>query len=92
MNPVLRLLAVTTVFGLLAPVSHAQNYPARPVRMMVPFQAGGGSDTMGRIVSSKLSERLGQQFIVENRPGAAGSIGADIAARAPADCDWSESR
>ena len=85
MNTLLRLLAMTAVFGLLAPVSNAQNYPARPVRMMVPFQAGGGSDTMGRIVSSKLSERLGQQFIVENRPGAAGSIGADIAARAPAD-------
>jgi len=85
MKSLLRLLAVTAVLGLLAPVSHAQNYPARPVRMMVPFQAGGGSDTMGRIVSSKLSERLGQQFVVENRPGAAGSIGADIAARAPAD-------
>src|SRR5687767_5564839 len=85
MKPALRFIAVAMSAGLLAPVSHAQNYPARPVRMMVPFQAGGGSDTMGRIVSSKLSERLGQQFVVENRPGAAGSIGADIAARAPAD-------
>lgn len=63
----------------------AQNYPTRPVRMMVPFPAGGGSDTMGRIIGGKLSERLGQQFVVENRPGAAGSIGAEIAARAPAD-------
>jgi tripartite-type tricarboxylate transporter receptor subunit TctC len=85
MKTALRFIAAAMSAGLLAQVSHAQNYPVRPVRMMVPFQAGGGSDTMGRIVSSKLSERLGQQFVVENRPGAAGSIGADIAARAPAD-------
>jgi tripartite-type tricarboxylate transporter receptor subunit TctC len=85
MKTALRFFAAAMSAGLLAQVSHAQNYPVRPVRMMVPFQAGGGSDTMGRIVSSKLSERLGQQFVVENRPGAAGSIGADIAARAPAD-------
>jgi tripartite-type tricarboxylate transporter receptor subunit TctC len=71
------LCAATTVM--------AQTYPTRPVRMMVPFPAGGGSDTMGRILGGKLSERLGQQFVVENRPGAAGSIGAEIAARAAAD-------
>ena len=77
----------TSTFVLLCATATvaAQNYPTRPVRMMVPFPAGGGSDTMGRIIGGKLSERLGQQFVVENRPGAAGSIGAEIAARAPAD-------
>lgn len=84
MHNAFRLFAVTIVF-LGATTVAAQGYPTRAVRMMVPFPAGGGSDTMGRIIGGKLSERLGQQFVVENRPGAAGSIGADIAARAPAD-------
>jgi tripartite-type tricarboxylate transporter receptor subunit TctC len=53
--------------------------------MIVPFPAGGGSDTMGRILGQKLGERLGQQVVVENRPGAGGSIGADLAAKAPPD-------
>lgn len=79
-----RLTLAAAALALFS-TSFAQNYPTRPVRMMVPFPAGGGSDTMGRIVGAKLSERLGQQIVVENRPGAAGSIGADIAARAPAD-------
>lgn len=77
--------AAFIVLTLVAGSAAAQAYPNKPVRMMVPFPAGGGSDTMGRIVGSKLSERLGQQIVVENRPGAAGSIGADIVARAPAD-------
>ncbi|MGQ0525091.1 MAG: Bug family tripartite tricarboxylate transporter substrate binding protein, partial [Betaproteobacteria bacterium] len=81
----LRILASTLVLLCAAAAATAQTYPMRPVRMMVPFPAGGGSDTMGRILGGKLSERLGQQFVVENRPGAAGSIGAEIAARAPAD-------
>lgn len=63
----------------------AQAYPAKSIRMVVPFPAGGGSDTMGRIVGQKLSERLGQQFVVDNRPGAGGSIGADMVARAAPD-------
>ena len=79
------MLAAWVVLALLGGTAAAQTYPSRPVRMMVPFPAGGGSDTMGRIVASRLGERLGQQIVVENRPGAAGSIGADIAARAPAD-------
>ena len=80
-----RVFVASVVCALVAATATAQTYPSRPVRMMVPFPAGGGSDTMGRIVGGKLSERLGQQIVVENRPGAAGSIGADIAARAPAD-------
>jgi tripartite-type tricarboxylate transporter receptor subunit TctC len=63
----------------------AQSYPTKPIRMIVPFPAGGGSDTMGRILGQKLGERLGQQIVVENRPGAGGSIGADLAAKAPPD-------
>lgn len=83
--PLSRVFVASVVCALVAATATAQTYPSRPVRMMVPFPAGGGSDTMGRIVGGKLSERLGQQIVVENRPGAAGSIGADIAARAPAD-------
>jgi tripartite-type tricarboxylate transporter receptor subunit TctC len=86
MIAVLRFAAASVVLALAATTTaSAQTYPSRPIRMMVPFPAGGGSDTMGRIVGGKLGERLGQQIVVENRPGAAGSIGADIAARAPAD-------
>ncbi|OGA48613.1 MAG: LacI family transcriptional regulator [Betaproteobacteria bacterium RIFCSPLOWO2_12_FULL_62_58] len=77
--------AASIMINLIAGSAAAQSYPNKPVRMMVPFPAGGGSDTMGRIVGTRLSERLGQQIVVENRPGAAGSIGADIVARAPAD-------
>lgn len=77
--------AASVTINLIAGSAAAQTYPSKPVRMMVPFPAGGGSDTMGRIVGTRLSERLGQQIVVENRPGAAGSIGADIVARAPAD-------
>ena len=62
-----------------------QAYPVRPIRMMVPFSPGGASDLAARIVGQKLSERLGQQVVVENRPGAGGSIGAELAAKAPPD-------
>jgi tripartite-type tricarboxylate transporter receptor subunit TctC len=63
----------------------AQNYPARPVRLLVAFSAGSGTDTIGRIMASGLTETLGQQVYVENRAGASGNIGAEIAARAAPD-------
>jgi tripartite-type tricarboxylate transporter receptor subunit TctC len=63
----------------------AQTYPARSVRFVVPFQAGSGTDTIARLVSEGLAQAFGQQVIVENRPGAAGNIGAEVAAKSPAD-------
>lgn len=63
----------------------AQAYPARPVRMIVPFPPGGSTDTYARIISPKLSEVLKQQVVVDNRPGAGGALGAELAAKAPAD-------
>ena len=71
---------------LLAPcLALAQSYPAKPVRVVVPFAPGGGSDITGRLIAAKLSERMGTQFIVENRAGAGGNLGATEVVRAPAD-------
>ena len=64
---------------------HAQNYPSRPLRMIVPTAPGGGTDFTGRLVAAKLSESLGQQVVVENRGGGGGSVGADNAAKSTPD-------
>jgi len=66
-------------------VARAQAYPARPVRIVVGFPAGGATDIMARLMGEWLTERLGQQFIIENKPGASGNIGTETVARAPAD-------
>src|SRR5687767_6272394 len=63
----------------------AQPYPAKPVRFIVPFAPGGSGDIVGRTIGVKLTEAWGQQILVDNRPGAAGTIGAAVVARAPAD-------
>ena len=63
----------------------AQGYPAGPVRVIVPFPPGGGVDGAGRLISQKLTEALGRQFVVDNRPGANGMIGSELAARSPKD-------
>src|SRR5262245_21005752 len=63
----------------------AQTYPSKPVRLIVADAAGGAPDQLGRALAQKLSESLGQQVIVDNRPGAAGALGADVAAKSPAD-------
>lgn len=79
-----KTLAVV-MFAALTAVSLAQSYPAKPVRFIVPFAPGGGNDVMARLISGKLSENLGQQVIVDNRAGAGGSIGSELAAKAPPD-------
>jgi tripartite-type tricarboxylate transporter receptor subunit TctC len=66
-------------------IARAQAYPTRPVRVVVPFAAGGGSDITARLMGPWLSERLGQPFVIENRPGAAANIGTEAVVRAPAD-------
>jgi tripartite-type tricarboxylate transporter receptor subunit TctC len=65
--------------------ARAQAYPSRPVRIVVGFPAGGATDIQARLMGEWLSQRLGQQFIVENRPGASGNIGTELAVRSPAD-------
>ncbi len=74
------------VFAMFAAGSAwAQTWPTKPVRVIIPWPAGGSNDVVGRIITQKLAETLGQSFIVENRSGAAGTIGADVVAKAPAD-------
>jgi tripartite-type tricarboxylate transporter receptor subunit TctC len=63
----------------------AQSYPSKPVRLLVSFSAGSGTDTIGRIVAGGMTQALGQQVVVENRAGAAGNIGAELAAKSPPD-------
>lgn len=81
----LRSLALVCLVSLLAFGGSAQAYPTKVVRFVVSFSAGSGSDTIGRIIAQGLTQTFGQQVIVENRAGAAGNIGAEIASRAPAD-------
>ena len=82
-------IAVVTVLGiaagLIAHTAAAQGYPARPVRILAGFPPGGGTDVMARILGQKLSEMWGQQIVVENRPGASGTIAADLVAKSAPD-------
>src|SRR3977135_198839 len=92
-NPMRTLIRVIgPVARLTAGSCHAQNaptarepYPTRPVRIIVPFAAGGPGDLISRLIAQKLSEGLGKQFYVENQGGAGGNIGMGMVARAPAD-------
>ncbi len=70
---------------VLANIAYAQIYPSKSIRLIVPFAPGGGNDTVARAVAQQMSQSLGQAVIVENKPGAGGALGADLAAKAPAD-------
>src|SRR5919201_2170999 len=79
-----RCLAALALIGVALGAS-AQNFPAKPITTVVGFEPGGGTDTVGRIVSKTLSEQIGQQAVVENRAGAGGDIAVDYVARSVPD-------
>ena len=92
MNPFDSLLRRSVLFAavglgvaFLAFPTSAQDWPAKPVRVIVPFPPGGGTDTVARPLAAKLSQLSGQQFVIDNRGGAGGTIGAAVAAKSPAD-------
>jgi tripartite-type tricarboxylate transporter receptor subunit TctC len=84
MAAVIRVLATFAIL-VCSYAASAQTYPGRPVKMIVPFAPGGPADVVARLLTQKLSERLGQQFYVENQPGAGGNLGMGAAARAAPD-------
>ncbi len=81
-----KLLAVAAVAGLSCiSGAYAQNYPTKPITLIVPYPAGGANDMLGRLIGQKMADRLGQQVLVDNRPGAGTLIGATMVAKAPPD-------
>ncbi len=78
-------VVLAAVAALVTTGASAQAYPTKPVRVVIPFPPGGTLDTLGRALAQKLSEQMGQQFVVENKAGGNGIIGADLVAKAPAD-------
>jgi tripartite-type tricarboxylate transporter receptor subunit TctC len=80
-HSLLALAALASLPGLAA----AQAWPAKPIRLVIPFPAGGATDIVGRLLAQKLGTALGQQVVIDNKPGAGGTIGADLVAKAPAD-------
>jgi tripartite-type tricarboxylate transporter receptor subunit TctC len=88
MNKIFRVVGLALTLGVLATtagVAMAQQYPNKPIRLVVPFPPAGATDVMGREIARKLSEALGQTVLVENRPGAGSTIGADMVAKAAPD-------
>ena len=83
--PALALIAGAALFSVAFNASAQVNYPAKPIKMIVPFQAGGATDVMARVVGQKLSAQLGQPVVIDNKAGAAGIIGTDSVAKAPPD-------
>jgi len=81
----MRTTGFAVLLAAVATSAFAQGYPSKPAKVIVPYPPGGPTDIVARVVSQKLSDQMGQQFIVENRPGAGGNIGAEAVAKGPAD-------
>ena len=81
-------LAGAALAMTLSALGAAQDYPAKAVRIIVPFAPGGGTDLSARIIAQKLSESLGANFVVDNRPGAAGIVGTESVAKSKPDGYW----
>jgi tripartite-type tricarboxylate transporter receptor subunit TctC len=79
------IVAAGAALAALASAAHAQTWPSRPARIVVPFAPGGGSDLQARLFAKKFTESMGQSFVVENRGGAGGMVGAELVAKAPPD-------
>jgi tripartite-type tricarboxylate transporter receptor subunit TctC len=79
------VLALSMVLALTAAITSAQTYPTKPVRFLIPYTPGGSTDILGRLIATKLSERLGKQFVVDNRGGAGSIIGTEIGSKATPD-------
>src|SRR5437016_9129535 len=79
------LLFLCIALACVAGAALAQDYPTKPIRLIVPFAAGGGNDNVARLVGKHLSESLGQPLVIDNRPGAGGALGAELAAKAAPD-------
>jgi tripartite-type tricarboxylate transporter receptor subunit TctC len=81
----LQRLAAGAALSAVSRIARAQSYPARPVRIVVGFAAGGTGDILVRLIGQRLSERFGQPFVVDNRPGGGGNISTEAVVRAPPD-------
>src|SRR5262245_50777389 len=81
----LHLAIAAAALPAVSRITRAQTYPSRPVRLIVPLAPAGASDITARLIGQWLSERLGQQFVIDNRPGGGGDIGTEAVVRAPAD-------
>jgi len=85
MRPLVISLLLAVLNMLAMPISHAQSYPAKPIRVIVPYPPGGPADLLPRLIGAKLTEAWGQAVVVDNRPGGAGNIGMDLGAKAAPD-------
>ena len=82
---VARTAALGAILGLFMPIAQAQPYPSRPIKLIVPYAPGGNTDIVARIFGQKLSERVGQPVVFDNRGGATGTLGVGVAAKSPND-------